>query len=191
VKGYGDMYRSSKENLSSERESYFKTGIEFLKVILIALVCAVTVILFILEVVIVDGRSMEPTLKNDDRIVIEKLSFYIKKPTYDDIIVFRYPINPAKKFIKRVIALEGDRIKIQNDKIFLNGKVKYESYVFEKKMADFSEVVIPKDTVFVLGDNRSNSKDSRSRDVGFVSLDLITGKAIYKIYPIKMIGRVE
>lgn len=180
-----------KKDIFSKRFKYIKTIIELVKVILIGLFLSTFFILFILELVIVDGRSMEPTLQHDDRVVVEKLSHYIRKPNYDDVVVFKYPVNPAKRFIKRVIAVEGDRVKIQNNKIFINGKVKDEPYIFEKRVEDFNEVEVPKDTVFVLGDNRNNSKDSRNQEVGFVSLEMITGRAVYRLYPIKMIGRVK
>lgn len=186
-----NIYRFCKENTSSKEENPIKIIIEFLKIIFWATIFAVFVILFVFEVVIVDGRSMEPTLHDNDRIVVEKLSFYIRKPTYNDIIVFRYPVNPANRFVKRVIAVEGDKIKIKNNKVYLNGNVKNEPYILEKKIEDFNETIVPKDTVFVLGDNRNNSKDSRQQDVGFVNIKLITGRAVYKIYPIKAMGRMR
>jgi signal peptidase I len=186
-----NIYRLSKENTSSKEENHIRIIIEFVKIIFLATIFAIFVTLFIFEVVIVDGRSMEPTLHDNDRIVVEKLSYYIRKPTYNDIIVFRYPVNPAIRFIKRVIAVEGDRIKIKNSKVYLNGNIKNEPYILEQNIEDFNETIVPKDTVFVLGDNRNKSKDSRQRDVGFVNLKLINGRAVYKIYPIKAMGRIR
>jgi signal peptidase I len=178
-------YNSSLNNRST------KNFMEFIKISIVALIFATFILTFLLEIISIEGSSMEPTFQNGNKVLIEKLSLNMKKPTYEDIIVFKYPADPTKKFIKRVLAVEGDRIKIQNNKIFINGNVKNEAYIFEKRVNDFNEIVIPKDTVFVLGDNRNNSKDSRSKDVGLISLKLVVAKAVYKIYPIKMIGRVK
>lgn len=173
------------------KNKYSISLIELSKNIIIAFLFAIIILIFVLEIIRIEGSSMEPTFHDGDRVILEKLSYSIVKPTYDDIIVFKYPADPRKKFIKRVLAVEGDRIKIHNNKIFINGNVKDEAYIYEKRINDFNEVVIPKDTVFVLGDNRNNSKDSRSKDVGFISLKLVVGKATCKIYPIRMIGRVK
>lgn len=165
---------------------------EFLKSIVVAGIAAIFIIIFIFETVSVDGKSMKPTFESGDRLIIEKLSLRFATPKVNDIVVFKFPADTREKFIKRVVAVAGDKVKIENDRLYVNGVEKEEPYINENFMNDFfQETTIPQNTIFVLGDNRNYSKDSRSKDVGFVSNKLIVGKALFKIYPLNKIGRVR
>lgn len=172
------------------------------KTLVIALIVASLIIMFVFETVSVDGTSMYSTLHNNDRLVIEKVSYRFEKPKKGDIIVFKYPSDTSKKFIKRVIAVGGDKIKISNDRVYVNGKKIYEPYAYfidgsndviqDYRIHNYGEATVPKDSVFVLGDNRYNSLDSRFEDeVGFVNDKLIIGKEFLRIYPFNKIGRVR
>jgi signal peptidase I len=165
-----------------------KELIDIGKSVLIALVAAFLLITFVFETVTVDGHSMDPTLNDKDRLIVEKVSYYFRAPEPGDIVVIKYPADPSVKFIKRVVAVGGDTVKIEDGKLYVNGKAKNESYILEPMIGDFNEVTVPKNTIFVLGDNRNNSRDSRFQDVGFVSDKLIVGRAAFRLYPFNRIG---
>lgn len=166
--------------------------IELVKSVAIAVVTAMLIIAFVFETVSVDGQSMVPTLNHKDRLIVEKVSYYFRKPKVDDIIVIKYPADTREKFIKRVVATAGDKVKIEDNRLFINGVEKEEPYLSERFINGFyPETTVPENTIFVLGDNRNNSRDSRYSDVGFVNLKLIVGRAALRIYPFKRIGRIE
>lgn len=169
-----------------------KDVIELVKSILIAIIAAVLIITFVFETVSVDGQSMFPTLDNKDRLIVEKVSYYFREPRIGDIVVFKYPSDTREKFIKRIVAVAGDKVKIENNKLYVNEIEVNEPYLNEKTINGyFNEVVVPENTIFVLGDNRNYSRDSRFPDVGFINKKLIVGKAAFRIYPFNKIGSVR
>ena len=168
-----------------------KELIELGKSILIAIVAAFLIITFVFETVSVDGLSMYPTLHNKDRLIVEKVSYYFRKPTPGEIVVIKYPADPREKFIKRVIAVEGDKVKVEDNKVYVNNKPLDENYIFEQRMQDFNEVTVPENTIFVMGDNRNNSLDSRDPRVGFVNYNMVVGRAALRIYPFDRAGRLN
>ena len=144
---------------------------------------------FIFKIVIVDGNSMLPTLKNGERLIVSNL-FYT--PKQKDIIIFN---NQGKGFdktlVKRIIATEDQKVNIDfnNGIVYVDGAPIPEDYINDLThlQQDFTdEVTVPKGHVFVMGDNRNNSKDSRNDEVGMVSVDSIIGKAYFRIYPFKI-----
>ncbi|HEX7286626.1 MAG TPA: signal peptidase I [Candidatus Angelobacter sp.] len=146
------------------------------------------IILFVYQPVKVEGGSMEPGLEDQERIFINKLVYRWENIGRGDIIVFRYPRDPHKSFIKRVIGLPGDRVRIAYGRLFLNGKLMDEPYVpvqFEDSRS-YPETVVPADTYFVLGDHRSMSNDSR--DFGPVTRSYIYGKAVFGYWPVEKLG---
>ncbi len=168
-----------------------KELIELGKSVIIAIIAAFLIITFVFETVSVDGHSMDPTLGNKDRLIVEKVSYYFRTPKAGDIVVIKYPADPKEKFIKRVIGVAGDKIKIENSKLYINDKPKDESYILEQNMRDFSEVTVPDNTIFVLGDNRNNSRDSRYSDVGFLKYNMVVGRAALRIYPFSKFGSLS
>ncbi|NEZ46066.1 signal peptidase I [Clostridium niameyense] len=168
-----------------------KELLEIIKSIVLAVIAAFLIITFVLETVSVEGHSMEPTLQNKDRLIVEKVSYYFRKPKPGDIVVIKYPADTREKFIKRVVAVAGDKVSIHNNKLYINGKEKNEPYILENYMEDFNEVKIPSNTVFVMGDNRNHSRDSRFEDVGFVDLKLVVGRAAFRIYPFNNMGSLS
>jgi signal peptidase I len=146
------------------------------------------IILFLYQPVKVEGGSMEPGLEDQERIFINKLVYRWENIERGDIIVFRYPRDTRKSFIKRVIGLPGDRVRIAYGRLYLNGNLMDEPYVpsqFEDTRS-YPETIVPADTYFVLGDHRSMSNDSR--DFGPVLRSYIYGKAVFGYWPMEKLG---
>jgi signal peptidase I len=156
---------------------------EWVQSIVIALVLAFLFRVFIFDVVLVEGASMHPTLESGDRLIVTKLSYRFKEPKQGDIVVFKNPDNPKVNYIKRVIGAEGDSIQIYNGKVYVNDKELAEPYIFEPTMGEYPKTTVPQGTVFVMGDNRNFSRDSRNSHVGFVPKENIIGKAKIRIWP--------
>lgn len=128
----------------------------------------------------VDSFSMEPTLFQGDYVVVNKLSYKIGSPKRGDVVVFRYPPNPNEQYIKRVIGIPGDQVHISDGKVVVNDNLLTESYlsVSTKSGGDW---VVPEDSLFVMGDNRNNSSDSRVW--GMVPFENLVGKAFVVYWP--------
>lgn len=136
------------------------------------------------ELYVVDGTSMYPTLNNNDKLLIDKITYrFIGKPERGDVIVFHYPSDPSRDFIKRVIALPGDTIEIANGSVLINDKCIQEDYILDIPKTGFKKATVPPNSLFVMGDNRNNSEDSRFSDVGFVAYNLIVGRALCVFWP--------
>jgi signal peptidase I len=146
------------------------------------------IILFLYQPVKVEGGSMEPGLEDQERIFINKIVYRWEHISRGDIVVFHYPRDPRKSFIKRVIGLPGDRVRIAFGHVYLNGRAVEEPYVPEDFLdtRSYPETVIPADSYFVLGDHRSMSNDSR--DFGPVQHSYIYGKAVFGYWPVEKLG---
>jgi signal peptidase I len=146
------------------------------------------IILFLYQPVKVEGGSMEPGLEDQERIFINKIVYRWEHISRGDIVVFHYPRDPRKSFIKRVIGLPGDRVRIAFGHVYLNGRAVEEAYVPEEFLdtRSYPETVIPADSYFVLGDHRSMSNDSR--DFGPVPRGYIYGKAVFGYWPVDKLG---
>lgn len=156
--------------------------------LLIAAVASVLIITFLYQPVRVEGTSMLPRLENSDRLFINKFVYHIEAIERGDIVVFRYPRDPSKSYIKRVIGLPGDRIRIVHGQVWLNDNPLRELYVPEayRDTRSMPETVIPEDSYFMMGDHRSISSDSR--EFGPVARDLVYGKAVFVYWPAKDAG---
>jgi signal peptidase I len=154
---------------------------------------AIILIVFIYQPVKVEGTSMMPTLTDQERIFINKFTYHFGLGTIErgDMVVFWYPLDPQKSYIKRVIAIPGDTVAIDAGQVFVNGQPLAESYVPEDYHDRFSyeEHRVPPDKYFVLGDHRSSSSDSRTW--GFVPRESIYGKAVFVYWPLKNMGRLK
>jgi signal peptidase I len=146
------------------------------------------IILFVYQPVKVEGGSMEPGLEDQERIFINKLVYRWENIARGDIVVFRYPRDPRKSFIKRVIGLPGDRIRIAFGHVYLNGSPVAETYVPENYMdtQSYPEITVPANAYFVLGDHRTMSRDSR--EFGPVPRRNIYGKAVFGYWPVEKLG---
>jgi signal peptidase I len=163
----------------------------WLRDIVISAAVSILMITFLYQPVRVEGTSMLPRLEDHDRLFINKFVYRISSIHRGDVVVFHYPRDPEKSYIKRVIALPGDRISIERGRVFLNGKLLPESYVPEqyRDTRSLAEMVIPEEAYFMMGDHRSISSDSR--EFGPVERDLIYGKAVFVYWPTKDAGVVE
>lgn len=163
----------------------------WLRDIVISAAVSVLIITFLYQPVRVEGTSMLPRLEDHDRLFINKFVYRISSIHRGDVVVFHYPRDPEKSYIKRVIGLPGDRIYIDRGRVWLNGKALKENYVPEeyRDSRSMAETVIPEDAYFMMGDHRSISSDSR--EFGAVDRDLIYGKAVFVYWPTKDAGVVE
>jgi signal peptidase I len=163
-----------------------KTLRDVLETVLIALVISILVRSFVVERFLVDGPSMEPTMWTDQSLMVLKIAYRFAEPKRGDIVVFRYPYNPEKDYVKRVIAVGGDTIEMRLGRVYVNGQLKEEPYVQYPGFFNMNVTTVPEGTIFVMGDNRTNSEDSRM--FGPVSLSNVKGKAVFRIWPLKSIG---
>ena len=149
------------------------------------------IITFLYQPVRVEGTSMLPRLEDHDRLFINKFVYHIESIQRGDIVVFHYPRDPEKSYIKRVIAVPGDRLWIDRGSVWLNGQRQRENYVPTKYRDNRSmpEMVVPDGEYFMMGDHRSISSDSR--EFGPVERDLIYGKAVFVYWPAKDAGVVR
>ena len=163
----------------------------WLRDLVISLAISAFIIVFLYQPVKVEGTSMMPSLDDQERIFINKFVYRIEPIQRGDIVVFRYPRDPQKSFIKRVIGVAGDHVRIADGHVLLNDRMLVEDYVPAAYQDDrsYSEVVVPPDSYFVLGDHRSLSNDSR--DFGPVDASYIYGKAVFGYWPVEKVGRLR
>ena len=158
--------------------------------LLLAVIIAIIVILFLYQPVKVEGTSMMPALNDQERIFINKFiyQFNVGQIERGDMVVFWYPNDPSKSYIKRVIGLPGDRVEVDHGTVVINGKRLEEAYVPQEYRDETSmaQRVIPPDEFFVLGDHRSSSNDSRSW--GLVPRRFVYGKAVFVYWPLDKLG---
>jgi len=157
----------------------------------VSAVASILFILFLYQPVRVEGTSMMPRLENHDRLFINKFVYHFEAIDHDDVVVFHYPLDPSKSYIKRVIGLPGDRIEIIHGQVWLNGRKLRERYVPARyrDSDSMAAMIVPKDCYFVMGDHRSISSDSRA--FGPVERSLIYGKAEFVYWPAKDMGVVR
>ncbi|MFO7246076.1 MAG: signal peptidase I [Thermaerobacter sp.] len=159
---------------------------ELLETLVVAVVLALLIRGFVVESFLVQGSSMEPTLHHGDRLLVNKIAYRFGTPQRGDIVVFHAPFGDTRDYIKRVIAGPGDRIRIEDGVPYVNGERLEEPYVLRYDDTSMPEMVIPPGSVFVMGDNRRNSQDSRS--FGFIGIEEIVGKAMVVYWPLEVAG---
>src|SRR5437016_6932029 len=159
--------------------------------LLIAIGLALVIIVFLYQPVKVEGTSMAPLLSDQERIFINKFVYRFEPIQRGDVVVFWYPLDHSKSFIKRVVGLPGETVEIRQGVLYVNGKVIPEPYVppqYEDN-SDFAPLPVPKDHFFVLGDHRISSNDSRV--FGPVPSQFIYGRAVFAYWPVDHFGSLE
>src|SRR5271155_4608552 len=159
--------------------------------LLVSLAISAFIIIFLYQPVKVEGTSMMPGLEDQERIFVNKFVYRWEPIQRGDIVVFRYPRDTSKSYIKRVIGIAGDRVRIDSGQVFVNGGPLDEDYVppAYDDARSYPEAVVPPHSYFVLGDHRSMSQDSR--EFGPVNQSYIYGKAVFGYWPMDKLGRVR
>lgn len=152
---------------------------------------ATFIIIFVYQPVKVEGTSMMPELADQERIFVNKFVYRLEPISRGDVIVFHYPLDPSKSFIKRVVAVAGDKVRIDAGALYVNGKLVSEAYVPEqfRDTRSYPEIEVPAGDYFVLGDHRSLSNDSR--EFGPVPQEYVSGKAVFAYWPMDKAGRLR
>jgi signal peptidase I len=162
---------------------------EVLETLLPAILIAIVINLFLAQATRVFGQSMEPNLHTDQRLVVEKVSYWFHGPRRGDIVVLKLPEHEDELLIKRVIAVPGERVEIRNGHVLVDGASLEEPYLNQSTYGVMAPQIVPPFSIFVLGDNRSASNDSRS--FGFVPLENVVGKAWVSYWPPSEIGLIQ
>jgi len=163
----------------------------WLRDLVISLAISSFIIVFLYQPVKVEGTSMMPSLDDQERIFVNKFVYKLEPIERGDIVVFRYPRDPSKSFIKRVIGVAGDHVRIVAGQVYVDGRPLHEDYVSEAyaDQRSMGDIVVPPESYFVLGDHRNMSNDSR--DFGAVDAHFIYGKAVFGYWPMDKMGRVK
>jgi signal peptidase I len=164
---------------------------KWLREIVLSLGISIFIIVFLYQPVKVEGTSMMPGLADQERIFINKYAYRLEAIERGDVVVFRYPGDPSKNYIKRIVGVPGDRIEIVKGAVLVNGSRLPEPYV-PLQFRDYrsmSEVTVPSGSYFVLGDHRNLSSDSR--DFGMVEREAIFGKAVFAYWPAELAGKLH
>lgn len=181
---------------AGQKSSGVLNALSWVRDLAFSILIAVVLIVFIYQPVKVEGTSMEPGLSDNERIFINKFTYKLNlgEVKRGDTVVFWYPRDTSKSYIKRVIGLPGDRVRIVDGQVYVNGTALNEEYVAERfrdtsSWQDGQEATVPSNMYFVLGDHRNSSSDSRAW--GYVPRENIYGKAVFVYWPLDRMGRVE
>lgn len=191
--------RQLKEEESKQEQGNGKSGfvhelLEYIRIIAVVLVVIVLLEQFVVVNARIPSASMEPTIMTGDHIFGNRLAYKTKDPERFDIVIFRYPDDESRLFIKRVIGLPGDTIDIRDGDVYINGSETPlpDDYCAEEDSTDTGyltfPITVPEDSYFMLGDNRLYSKDSRYWNNTFVKEDKILGKAFLRYWPLNKIS---
>ena len=179
----------------NQTQSVKKSIIEWVKVFGLAIVLAFVITLFI-KPTLVSGDSMLPTLHENDYLIINKIGYKIGEPKNGDVIVFKSDLEKndgtTKDLVKRIIGVAGDKVVIKDGKVYLNDKLLDETYLSEgMDTTGDVDIVVPEGKLFVLGDNREVSLDSRYEQVGLVDVNDVEGKVLVRLYPFNDISLIK
>lgn len=161
------------------------------------MVMAAAAVFLLKEFIIINAyiptSSMENTIQPGDRVIGNRLAYRVREPERGDIVIFKYPDDETQLFVKRVIGLPGEKVTVEEAKVYVNGKLLEEDYLKEEWTLGNGPYTfeIPEGSYLVLGDNRNNSKDARYWDETYVAEDKILGEAVFRYWPFDSIGMLE
>ena len=160
-----------------------KEIIEWIAVVVVAVVLTYFINHFIIVNAIVPSSSMEKTIMTGDRVIGYRLAYSFSEPERGDIIIFKFPDDESKLYIKRLIGLPGETVEIKEGKVFVDGEALDEPYLTVTTEGTFGPYSVPEGHYFMLGDNRNNSADSRYWNNTYLAREKIVGKAVFKYWP--------
>jgi len=164
--------------------------LEWGRALVIALVMAVAIRSLLLQPYRVDGTSMLPTLHHDERLFLNRIVYRLHPPQRGDVVVVPLP-GEGISIIKRVIGLPGEQVEIKEGAVWINGEKLDEPYLAGETAGSYGPVEVPEQSVFVLGDNRQASRDSRYSSVGFIEYGQVTGKAMVVYWPLNALRLIS
>jgi signal peptidase I len=196
------LRRSDPDDAEATKQDRVRSMVEWVAVIVGALVVALVVKTFLFQAFYIPSASMEPTLEKGDRVLVNKLSYDLHDVNRGDVVVFELPpedvgADGIKDLIKRVIGLPGDVIETREGVVFVNDRRLDEPYLADGTVTgdptqgnnpEIPRQTVPEGTVFVMGDNRANSHDSRYADRGPIPIDSIVGRAFVIVWPLNKVG---
>lgn len=172
----------SRERMEKERRrSKAQSALGWALAVAIAVLVAVMIRAFVFEIILVSGPSMQPTLYTDERLAVEKVSRYAGLPERGDIVIVHYSDGTNNNYVKRVIGLPGEVVEVKDSIVYIDGQPLAEDYIDDRPYVDMGAVKVPEDEIFVMGDNRADSMDSRM--IGPIRHDQIVGHAMAVLYP--------
>lgn len=172
------------ENLNkppSKKNKFKEAILELIRFIVPVLVGYLLLTTFVVQTFKVHGQSMMPRLQGEEKVVVNKLLYYFTDPKKGEIVIV-HPDKKGSSWIKRVIGLEGDKVRITGHKVYVNNELIEEPYINEPPQEDMREVVVPEGHIFVMGDNRNHSTDSRDSRVGPLPKSVVKGRAEFIFY---------
>lgn len=181
-----------REKVVVEKVSFFSQVLFFAVSILAAVLLSRLISGVLIQDTVVKGHSMNPTLENREKLILDKFSYVRGRPKRFDIVVFSF--NNGEHFVKRVIGLPGEKVQIIDGRVYINDALLEDDPISEYiQYAGIAKegIIVEKDRYFVLGDNRNNSYDSRSEDIGAINRKVILGKVWFRFYPIFKLGMVK
>jgi signal peptidase I len=187
----GNISNDGPPTLGSRQDRANHTLTRWMRDILISLAVSAFFIIFLYQPVKVEGTSMMPTLDDQERVFINKFVYRLEPIQRGDVVVFRSPRDTSKSYIKRVVAVPGDRVQIEDGVVYVNGRQIAETYVPQmyEDVRSYPETAVPPRSYFVLGDHRNLSNDSR--DFGPVDESYIYGKAVFGYWPVAKMGKLQ
>ena len=144
---------------------------------------------YVVQGFVIEGTCMEPELHSREKIIVNKLIYALKEPAVGDVVVFSYPLEPEKDFVKRVVGMPGDIIEIKDGYLYRNEEIVEENFVKEYVFGSYGPIKIPEGKLCVMGDNRNNSHDSRSW--GLLDRSMVKGRADVRFWPFTNAGIVK
>ncbi|MFA6492556.1 MAG: signal peptidase I [Patescibacteria group bacterium] len=181
---------------SCDQSTVLKNWFQVAKSIDVLLVIGLLFRSFVLQPFLVEGNSMEPNYHNKEFLLVDRITYEFRKPNRGEVIIFRFPKNPSEDYIKRIIGLPGDNIKIENSQVFINNVLSSENYLSPGTQTDIDastsnslNTTLKQGEYFVLGDNRNASSDSR--EWGTVPEKNIIGRTWFVVFPIKNFGKIN